>query len=144
MQPCPFQSPFNDDFSLTYVQHLFTFLFCEISKTLHRHITGFMNTTCGNSNIPFQCFVRPSNIPAPDAWKRQRVLYSVKIQMPSVNVCSFLTVTDKSHPQPIKNNQLNFRRDRKIAKSHYQLLVRLSVRMEQLDSHWKDFDEIWY
>ena len=41
------------------------------------------------------------------------------------------------------------RRIRKIAKSAYQLChvllsVRPSVRMEQLGSHWTDFDEIWY
>ena len=38
-----------------------------------------------------------------------------------------------------------FRRFRKIGKGDYYLShVRLSVRMEQLDSHWKDFDKIWY
>jgi len=43
-----------------------------------------------------------------------------------------------------------FRHVCKIADSDYQLRhvlrhsVRLSVRMEQLDSHWADFHEIWY
>jgi hypothetical protein len=37
---------------------------------------------------------------------------------------------------------LVFRRVRKIAKSEYLLHVRLSVRMEQLGSHWTDFDEV--
>ena len=33
----------------------------------------------------------------------------------------------------------------KIAKRYYQLIhVCLSARMEQLDSHWTDFHEIWY
>jgi hypothetical protein len=37
-----------------------------------------------------------------------------------------------------------FRRVRKIAKSDYELRhVRPSVRMEQLGSHWTDFDETW-
>jgi hypothetical protein len=26
----------------------------------------------------------------------------------------------------------------------FVMAVRLSVRMEQLGSHWTDFDEIWY
>jgi len=35
------------------------------------------------------------------------------------------------------------RRDRRIAKSDYYLChVCLSIRMEQLGSHWKDFHEI--
>jgi hypothetical protein len=34
-----------------------------------------------------------------------------------------------------------FRRVRKIAKSDYYLHVRLSVRVEQLGSHWTDFDK---
>ena len=37
-----------------------------------------------------------------------------------------------------------FRRFRKIAKREYLLHVCLSIRMEQLGSHWKDFHEIWY
>jgi hypothetical protein len=31
-----------------------------------------------------------------------------------------------------------------MVKSDYYLHVRLSVRMKQFDSDWKDFDEIWY
>ena len=37
-----------------------------------------------------------------------------------------------------------FRRVRKISKSDDQIHVRLSIRMEQLDSQLTDFDEIWY
>ena len=38
-----------------------------------------------------------------------------------------------------------FRRVRRIAKSNsYVRHVRRSTRTEQLDSHWTDFDEIWY
>ena len=37
-----------------------------------------------------------------------------------------------------------FMRVRKIAKSHYQLRVCPSVRIDQLGSHWTDSHEIWY
>jgi hypothetical protein len=41
--------------------------------------------------------------------------------------------------------QYDFRRVRKIAENDYYLRhIPLSVRMEQLGSHWTDFHEIWY
>ena len=55
------------------------------------------------------------------------------------------------NPLPWKSNSTFLwccRRFRKIAKSNYLLLhvypSAVSVRMEQLGSHWTDFHEIWY
>jgi hypothetical protein len=42
----------------------------------------------------------------------------------------------------MKNENENFSWVRKITKSDYSFIM--SVRTEQLGSHWTDFHEVWY
>jgi len=69
------------------------------------------------------------------------VLLVATSQLAPVNACYDKEKT-KFCPGPLRIGLTTFTHVHKIVSSC--LSVRLSVRLEQLGAHWKDFHEIWY